>query len=174
MSFWPLSLIDLPNNIETEAVPDHAPKAPRPDENPIRVDAPADRGKQSWKSTASATAKLLLRGVNNSADAFGPLKSVVGGLCFILDHCEVCFISRLHYIQDLQLPQRTKANRQAIESLAPRIEELAKLLSAPVPENDTNEKERRNKLGRWVHSLYHQELSLTWKLLGNCKMFINT
>ena len=42
-----------------------------------------------WKSTTFATAKLLLRGVRDSADAFGPLKSVVGGLCFILENCEV-------------------------------------------------------------------------------------
>lgn len=47
-----------------------------------------------------------------------------------------------------RFPQRTKANRQAIESLAPRIEELTKLLSAPVPEHDINEGERRNRLGR--------------------------
>ena len=45
--------------------------------------------KSDWKSTAFATAKLLLRGVRDSADAFGPLKSVVGGLCFILENCEV-------------------------------------------------------------------------------------
>ena len=42
-----------------------------------------------WKSTASSSAKLLLRGVRDSADAFGPLKSVAGGLCFILENCEV-------------------------------------------------------------------------------------
>ena len=45
--------------------------------------------KSDWKSTTFATAKLLLRGVRDSADAFGPLKSVVGGLCFILENCEV-------------------------------------------------------------------------------------
>jgi len=37
----------------------------------------------------SATAKLRLRGVINSSDAFCPLKYVVGGLCFILDNCNV-------------------------------------------------------------------------------------
>ena len=60
----------------------------RPDEND-EPSAAADKNKSSWRSTASATAKLLLRGVNESADAFGPLKSVAGGLCFILDNCEV-------------------------------------------------------------------------------------
>jgi hypothetical protein len=51
--------------------------------------AGADATKSDWKSTASATAKLLLRAVRDTADAFGPLKSVAGGLCFILENCEV-------------------------------------------------------------------------------------
>ena len=46
-------------------------------------------GTSNWKSTSSASAKLLLRGVRDSSDAFGPLKSVAGGLCFILENCEV-------------------------------------------------------------------------------------
>ena len=49
----------------------------------------ADENKSGWGSTASSSAKLLLRGVRDSADAFGPLKSVAGGLCFILENCEV-------------------------------------------------------------------------------------
>lgn len=145
--FWPLPLIDPPNKIETVAIPDHAPKVLRPHES-SKVNAPADEKKPSWKSTASATAKLLLRGVNETADAFGPLKAVTGTLCFLLEHCEVRLTFRPHDLPRLQVPKRTMANRQAIESLAPRVKELAKLLSAPVPENDANEGERRNKLER--------------------------
>jgi hypothetical protein len=52
--------------------------------------AAANENKPGWKSTASSSAKLLLLGVRDSADAFGPLKSVAGGLCFILENCEVC------------------------------------------------------------------------------------
>jgi len=51
--------------------------------------AGAGGNKPDWGTTASASAKLLLRGVRDSADAFGPLKSVAGGLCFILENCEV-------------------------------------------------------------------------------------
>ena len=56
--------------------------------------------KSNWKPTAYATAKLLLCGVRDSADAFDPLKFVAGGLCFILDNCEVgsslvCIITAL-------------------------------------------------------------------------------
>ena len=68
---------------DTSAIPDHAP------EETANPNAPANEKKSNWKSTASATAKLVLRGVRDSADAFGPLKSVAGGLCFILDNCEV-------------------------------------------------------------------------------------
>jgi len=63
----------------------------------------ADENGSNWKSTASATAKLFLRGVNDSADAFGPLKSVAGGLCFILENCEVWSPSHVRYPERLQM-----------------------------------------------------------------------
>jgi hypothetical protein len=40
------------------------------------------------KPLATSATKLLLRGVKESADAFPPLKSALGALCFILDNCE--------------------------------------------------------------------------------------
>ena len=49
----------------------------------------ADENRPGWESTASSSAKLTLRAVRDSADAFGSLKSVAGGLCFILENCEV-------------------------------------------------------------------------------------
>ena len=42
--------------------------------------------------------------------------------------------------------QRTKANKQAIESLAPRVKTLDELLCAPVPKGDTKEQESRKRL----------------------------
>ena len=51
--------------------------------------AAGDESESDWKTTATASAKLLLRGVSSSSDAFAPLKSVAGGLCFILENCEV-------------------------------------------------------------------------------------
>jgi len=62
-----------------------------------------DESKSNQKSTVSATAKLFLRGVNDSADAFGPLKSVAGGLCFILENCEVWLPSHVRYPERLQI-----------------------------------------------------------------------
>ena len=106
----------------------------------------ANERQSNWKSTASVSAKLLLRGVRDSGDAFGPLKSVAGGLCFILENCEVRPPYSYTPSRRLQVSQRTNANKQAIESLAPRVKALAKLLCAPVPKEDTKEQERRKKL----------------------------
>ena len=100
----------------------------------------------NWKSTVSASAKLLLRGVKDSADALGPLKSIAGGLCFILENYEVRLPPLISYSQRSSVPQRTKGNKRAIESLAPRIEALAGRLCKPVPVGDIDERERRNKL----------------------------
>ena len=72
------------DDADAPTVPDRAQGDFPPDKN-----AAANEKKSSWKSTTLATAKLLLRGVRDSADAFGPLKSVAGGLCFILENCEV-------------------------------------------------------------------------------------
>ena len=70
----------------------------RPNES---VPSATDENKSDQgKSAVSATAKFLLRGVRESADVFGPLKSVAGGLCFILENCEVRPSSHMHAIYD--------------------------------------------------------------------------
>ena len=107
--------------------------------------AAADEDGSDWKAMVSASAKLLLRGVRDSADAFGPLKSVAGGLCFILENYEVCFPCNV-YTRRSRALQRTKENKQAIESLAPRVRALAESLCKPVSEGDASERERRQKL----------------------------
>jgi hypothetical protein len=62
---------------------------PNTENENVGAGAAADENRPDWKSTASSSAKLVLRAVRDSADAFGPLKSVAGGLCFILENCEV-------------------------------------------------------------------------------------
>ena len=62
---------------------------PDVDDGGVGPSVAPNENKSDWTSTASASAKLLLRGVRDSADAFGPLKAVAGGLCFILENCEV-------------------------------------------------------------------------------------
>ena len=83
-----LSLIIPSDTAGTSTIPDHLPDTLCPIES-VELSAAVGNNNPDWKSTVSATAKLLLRGVRDSADAFGPLKSVAGGLCFILENCEV-------------------------------------------------------------------------------------
>ena len=45
-----------------------------------------------------------------------------------------------------RFPQKTRANRQAAESLAPRIKALSTSLCKPIPEGDIREAMRRNEL----------------------------
>ena len=137
-------LIILSENTGTSTGPNHLPEVLHPNES-SELSAAADDDKLDWKSTASATAKLLLRWAKDSADAFGPLKSVTGSLCFILENFEVCPLYT-NFLQCLQLPQQTKANKQAIESLAYRIEESAGTLHAPIHWGDIREESRRNAL----------------------------
>ena len=84
-----LPLIVPSDNTDTPTVPSHLLEAFHPNES-SEPSAVVDNDKPDWKSTASATAKLLLRWARDSADAFCPLKSVTGSLCFILDNFEVC------------------------------------------------------------------------------------
>ena len=53
--------------------------------------------KSNLGSLVVSAAKLTLRGVKETADAFPPLKAVAGGLCFILDNCEVKLTSSILY-----------------------------------------------------------------------------
>ena len=68
---------------------------PGADDESVGPSATGVESELDWTTTASASAKLLLRGVSSSSDAFGPLKSVAGGLCFILENCEVWLPSRM-------------------------------------------------------------------------------
>ena len=53
-----------------------------------------------------------------------------------------------------------KANKQSIESLAPRVKALAELLCTPAPEGDTREKSRRNNLERYARVFWYYEPTL--------------
>ena len=70
--------------VDSSGPPPDEPDAHRESD---RVGASATEWESDWATTASA--KLLLRGVSSSSDAFGPLESVASGLCFILENCEV-------------------------------------------------------------------------------------
>jgi len=83
----------LPLNVSPDSggdavIPGHVQEVSGPDNN--KPGAAADKNKPNSKpSLASSAAKLFLQGVKESSDAFPPLKSVAGGLYFIMDNCEV-------------------------------------------------------------------------------------
>ena len=138
------SLTVPPDTVDNSAVPNQVQGVSGSDQNKLNnVD---ESGFDRWKSTASAAVKLFLRGTWSSADAFPPLKSVVGGLCFILENCEVQQPPSIHSPQCLLAPQRTKANKQAIESLAPRVKVLSASICEPISEGDVKEEMRRGEL----------------------------
>ena len=83
------------------------------DDESVGSSAAAKENESDWTTTAAASAKLLLRGISSSSDAFGPLKSVAGSLCFILENCEVRPPPRV-LSAALTYPQRTKANKEAV------------------------------------------------------------
>ena len=70
-------LLIPPDDVGTTAVPDQVPEVPRLDEN-VQLSTATDKNKSDQRSTAS-TAAGLLEGVRD-----GPLKSVAGGLHFIV------------------------------------------------------------------------------------------
>ena len=107
MLFQLPSLTASSGNVDS-AVPEHVQEAPTSNHNDPNA---ADENKlDQRKSTASATAKLLLRG-------------------------------------------RTKANKQAIESLVHRVEALSTLLCVPIPQGDIKEKMRREELEQYACAL---------------------
>ena len=84
IAFQTIRLTILPLNTDedqTRSVPSDAH---------LTVDPVATHeNKSTWKSTAYSTTKLAINMVKESSDVFPPLKSVVGGLSAILQHCDV-------------------------------------------------------------------------------------
>ena len=129
--------------MDISAVPDReAQEFLRPNENPEPRTADDSGNKPDWGSTMSATVELL-HGVSD-----GPLKSVAGRLCVILKNCEVWPSPHTFNVHCSRSFQRTEVDRQAIESLAPRVKILSESLCVPIPQGDVNEKQRVRKLER--------------------------
>lgn len=62
-----------------------------------------------------------------------------------------------------------RANKESIESLAPRVKTLAELLCKPVSEELAMENSRRNVLKGWVSKSSMRAESDKHQLLGNWK-----
>ena len=99
------------------------------------------------KSLEVSGVKSILHGVNESPDAFPPLKSTAKTLCFILDNCKVQPpFGLLFELETLCWSQNAVVCHQRIESLAPDVQELVQLLGSPASGNRDKEQERRNTL----------------------------
>jgi len=90
--FLSLPLIVSFDNVDTSDLPSCGQEVVRSDET-LKPSAAADKKKSHRKYTVSAAAELL-RGVEDSASAFGQLRRLARSLCFILDNCEVWHPSR--------------------------------------------------------------------------------
>jgi len=160
-----LPLIIPSGNIAATA-PDRVPEVPHPGRS-VEPYPTADGLTSDRKFTVSATIKLL-RVVRDFANGFGPLKSVAGCLCLILENCEVWRPCHRAICNDYSFPpQKTEVDEQAIELLAPQVKTLSESLCVPIPLGDINEREREQKLTQSAHTLGLRAESDTWKLLGN-------
>ena len=74
----PFQLLPLTDGAENPAVSDHG-----------HGDATIPKNELSRNSTAASAAKVFLRTVEKTSEAFPPLKSVAAGLCAVLDNCDV-------------------------------------------------------------------------------------
>ena len=95
---WVIHLTAISCNIDpSTSTSDRGRPVPGKDENSqpeLSSDHTTDpkavsENKPGWGSTAYATTKLAINITKESADAFPPLKSVLGGLSAILKHCDV-------------------------------------------------------------------------------------
>ena len=147
-----LSNQTLSRNPDPSPVSDQISSVPgsHPESSGHTVDSRvAPENKPSWGSTAYATTKLAINLVKESSDIFPPLKSVVGGLSVILDHCDVEYIPlRLPHPLYSQPSQQTITCRKTIESLLPRVEGLVESLSVPAPGSEIEEEKRREVFKR--------------------------
>jgi len=107
--------------------------------------ATGDGSGSDWGSIVSSTAKLLLRGVRDCR-CLAAAQSCCRRSLFYPGELRGAVPFLIGYPQSLQVPQRMKANKQAIESLAPRVKKLAESLCKPVSEGDVDERKRRQKL----------------------------
>ena len=87
----------ISGTVDTPAISVPVQEVPRPNKDEPSA---ADEKKASRLSTAASAGKMFLVGVRESADAFGPLKTIAGCLCFIVDNFEVPMPSPTPTIHD--------------------------------------------------------------------------
>ena len=121
-------LIVSPGNVDSSTVPTvptHVQEVPS--SNQSEPNAADEKNVDQWKSTTSSAAKFILYAVEEYADALpsSDLSLQISALSRKIARCGLP--SHIGYSQHSRVPQRTKANKQGIDLLAPRIENLSTL-----------------------------------------------
>jgi len=100
---------------------------PNAEDESVGPGVSTDGNKTDWRSTASASARLVLRGVRDSADAFAPLKSVAGGLYFILENCEVWSLHHALFVMLTDTPahEGKQAGDRIVSTPGPSARKIA-------------------------------------------------
>lgn len=105
------------------------------------------------KQRVADATKVLLDIAKESADAFPPLKSCLGGISALINHYDVRFyrITRLPPLTDTL--QQTKDVEDKLESLIPWVAKLKDTVTRGNTDSTQEEAERREQLTRFVSYL---------------------
>ena len=76
----------MPLTVHSDNIDDTAPDG-APEVKSVELSAAVHAKTMSHDKSSAVK---LLRTVRDSVNGFGPLKSVAGGLCLVLENCEVC------------------------------------------------------------------------------------
>ena len=91
LTIFPCKLDNAAHDPTQSATGTEHDKQQEPSEHTVNPSA-MDENESNRESTPYSATKLVTNLVEESADAFPPLKSVVGSLSAIVDHCDVRFI----------------------------------------------------------------------------------
>ena len=94
-----LPLIIPSDEVDSPMPPHCVQEAPHPSKD-VDLSPAKEENKSGWKSTVPPMVELL-HGVRDSANGFGPLKSVAKDLCLILESCSVWLPSHIFNLQYL-------------------------------------------------------------------------
>lgn len=96
---------------------------------------------------------------NASSDMFLPLKAVVGVLSVLIKNYDVSSAKRFFSSAAYHFLQQTVANACQIKEVEERIQSLGGVLTFPVGDQDSEEKARREVLGKFVPLQEHGHIS---------------
>jgi hypothetical protein len=94
--------------------------------------------------------KMLLDIAKESADWFGPLKAVLGGVNALIKHYEVSVESTTFTHNSHRCSQEFEDVKEKIEELVPQLDTVKQTIAATIADEDPEETDRRMGLIRYV------------------------